>query len=87
MSTKQRKAPQRTCVICREKTDKRQLTRFVRLESGIFPDTSGKANGRGAYICDQPQCWQQAASGNKLAQALRIGLTEADRQRIRDAAS
>lgn len=86
MSAKQRKVPQRTCAICRTKTDKRQLMRFVRATDGVFPDPTGKANGRGAYVCDGPTCLEQAASNNKLAQALRVSLTEADRHRIRAAA-
>lgn len=52
--------PQRTCVVCRQKTDKRRLTRLVRLPVGrVVVDLSGKQNGRGAYICDQPACWDK----------------------------
>ncbi len=76
--------PQRTCVICREKKEKRVLTRFVSNGQGVFPDPTGKANGRGAYICDQPPCWERARQTGQLGKALRVTLTDDDRQRIRD---
>jgi uncharacterized protein len=52
--------PQRSCVVCRQKRDKRQLTRLVRTESdGVVVDPTGKRNGRGTYVCDQPACWDK----------------------------
>ncbi len=77
-------APQRTCVICRQKRDKRTLTRFVATSQGVFPDPTGKADGRGAYLCDQPQCWERAVQSEQLGKALHTALTDDDRQRIRD---
>jgi predicted RNA-binding protein YlxR (DUF448 family) len=75
--------PQRTCVICREKKDKRTLTRIVRtLDNGIQIDPTGKMNGRGAYLCDNVECWQKAATTDRLAQALRTELSQIDRERI-----
>ncbi len=53
--------PQRTCVVCRQATDKRRLTRLVRTpDSGVVVDPTGKLNGRGAYLCDQAACWDKA---------------------------
>jgi len=77
-------APQRMCVICREKREKRALTRFVSTLQGVFPDPTGKANGRGAYVCDQLQCWDRAINTGQLGKALHVALTDDDRQRIRD---
>ncbi|PID87216.1 MAG: hypothetical protein CSB13_00565 [Chloroflexi bacterium] len=55
--------PQRTCIVCRQKTDKRRLTRIVRTpEQQVVVDKTGKQNGRGAYVCDQPACWQKISS-------------------------
>lgn len=48
---KTRKTPERTCVVTREKYPKQELLRIVKNNEGtVFVDTSGKANGRGAYI-------------------------------------
>ncbi len=86
MSAKQKHVPQRTCVICRQKFDKRQLTRLVRTPEGVFIDSSGKRDGRGAYVCDSLDCRQRAASTDILNKALRTTLNEDDRQRLRDVA-
>ena len=46
-----KKMPERTCVITREKTLKKDLIRVVRDKEGnVSVDTTGKANGRGAYL-------------------------------------
>jgi hypothetical protein len=78
--------PQRTCVVCRSTADKRVLTRLVRTpDDGVHVDPSGKRNGRGAYLCDNPDCWDRALTSDVLAKALRTTLTETDRDRIRAA--
>ncbi|HEX2620653.1 MAG TPA: YlxR family protein [Phototrophicaceae bacterium] len=78
--------PQRTCVICRTKDAKRQLTRIVRTENGLLVDPSGKHSGRGAYLCDNPTCWERAIASDTLAKALRLSLTGDDRVRLQQAA-
>lgn len=47
----------RMCFVCRKCYDKRELLRIVKTSSGeILIDKTGKANGRGAYICKNPEC-------------------------------
>jgi uncharacterized protein len=75
--------PQRTCVVCREKADKRALTRVVLTESGVQLDPTGKMNGRGAYLCERDACWQRALTTEVLSKALRAALTVEDRDRLR----
>jgi predicted RNA-binding protein YlxR (DUF448 family) len=72
-----RHVPQRTCIVCRQKTDKRQLTRIVRSpENQALVDPSGKQNGRGAYVCDQPACWQKlTAAPGILNKALKMSVS------------
>ncbi|MBI5670429.1 MAG: YlxR family protein [Chloroflexi bacterium] len=77
--------PLRTCVVCRDKESKRTLTRVVRTEQGVQVDPSGKMNGRGAYLCDRPACWERALSGEVLSRALRTTLTAEDRERLKQA--
>ena len=81
MSTKKR--PQRTCAVCRTKKDKRDLTRLVLTEIGLQVDVSGKMNGRGAYLCDDPDCWERATSSLILAKALRAEISNDDRMNLR----
>lgn len=69
--------PQRSCIVCRRKVDKRQLTRIVRTaEAGVLVDPTGKLNGRGAYVCDQIVCWEKlTTNANWLNQALKTEVT------------
>ncbi len=69
--------------MCRDKDPKRQLTRLVRTEQGVVIDPTGKLHGRGAYLCDKPECWQRAAMTDALSRALRVKLTDADRERLK----
>ena len=74
--------PQRTCVVCREKRDKRQLTRLVVADDRLQIDPGGKRNGRGAYLCEKPTCWQGAGL-RLLSKALRRELHDDDRALLR----
>ncbi|MBE0689806.1 MAG: YlxR family protein [Anaerolineae bacterium] len=75
--------PVRTCVVCREKAGKRTLTRIVRTDTGIVIDPGGKMNGRGAYLCERPECWERAMTTDILAKALKTSFTPEDRERLR----
>jgi uncharacterized protein len=84
MNTRRKHIPQRTCVVCRTKDAKRQLTRVVRTPDGrVEIDPTGKRSGRGAYICDNPACWVRAADSNALGAALRVVLTDDARALLR----
>lgn len=74
--------PQRTCVGCRETLPKRTLIRLVRRPDGVYVDPTGKMAGRGAYLHDRRSCWERALRENRLAGALRVSLTAADRERL-----
>lgn len=79
-----RRMPQRTCVGCHTVQPKRQLVRLVRLADGsVAIDPTGKAAGRGAYLHDRAACWQRALRSRALDQALKLTMTEADRDRLR----
>ena len=78
-----RKAPQRTCVACREVKDKRDLTRIVRLPDGkISIDPRGRLAGRGAYICSNPDCWQACLKSNRLDYVLKTNIAPDERERL-----
>jgi predicted RNA-binding protein YlxR (DUF448 family) len=62
--------PQRTCAVCRDMHPKRSMTRVVRHADGtVAVDPSGKAPGRGTYLCDQAACHdpQRLAEGIQRA--------------------
>lgn len=55
-----KKIPLRQCIACRELKPKREMLRVVKNSDGkIFIDFSSKASGRGAYVCDNPECIQK----------------------------
>jgi predicted RNA-binding protein YlxR (DUF448 family) len=65
--------PQRTCIACRRTDAKRGLMRLVRDATGhVALDPTGKRAGRGAYLCPDPACWEQALKRQGLERALRI---------------
>lgn len=64
---KQKKNPMRRCVACREMRGKRELLRVVKSPGGeIFLDKTGKMNGRGAYLCNDPACFAKARKSRAL---------------------
>jgi hypothetical protein len=70
--------PQRTCVVCRSTTAKRSLHRIVRAPSGaVAYDPTGKAPGRGAYLCGQQACLETARRRHSIQRALKVSDTAA----------
>ncbi len=70
-----RRYPIRTCVACRTERQKRDLVRVVRAPDGTVDfDASGKAAGRGAYLCADGACWGTALKRRSLERALAVAL-------------
>ena len=64
---KLKKLPQRTCIGCNSQKNKNELIRIVKNKDGdISIDRTGKANGRGAYICDSIDCLEKAIKSKRL---------------------
>ena len=51
-----KKAPLRMCIACRQLFEKREMLRVVKNDCKIFLDFTSKAAGRGAYVCNNPNC-------------------------------
>jgi len=77
-----KRVPQRSCVACRKVAAKRELIRIVATPEGVIVDESGRANGRGAYVCPLVNCWEAALKKDRLSRALRTGVSARDRERI-----
>ena len=72
---KQRKIPMRMCLGCREMMPKKSLLRVVRSPAGeIAFDRVGKAPGRGAYVCNDPECLKKAAKTKALERQLECSI-------------
>ena len=73
----QKKIPQRQCMGCRERKEKKALIRIVRGTDGqISVDLTGKLNGRGAYLCPDVQCLQKARKAKSLERSLDTPIPE-----------
>ena len=71
----QKKIPQRQCMGCRERKPKKEMIRVVRCPDGtVSLDFSGKMNGRGAYICPDPECLKKALRSKAIDRALEVTL-------------
>ena len=67
---KERKVPLRKCAGCGDSKPKKELVRVVRAPDGTLSlDFRGKAPGRGAYVCPDPECLKRAKKARALERA------------------
>ena len=67
----------RRCVGCGERKEKKELIRILRDPSGnILADPTGRANGRGAYLCRNAQCLRKARKSKALEHSLEVRIPE-----------
>lgn len=75
----------RSCIVCRNKFIKKDLTRIVKNADGeIFCDPTGKAPGRGAYICSDPKCIDSFLSRSYLERTFKQQVPEETVKKIRE---
>lgn len=72
-----KKIPERTCLVTKEKTPKKDLLRVVRNKEGnVLVDPTGKANGRGAYLKKDSSVIEKARQTKILEKALEITIPD-----------
>lgn len=72
-----KKIPLRTCMGCNEKKSKKELIRIVKnKQNEISIDRTGKAEGRGAYICDNIKCLEKVIKTKRLEKVLEVQISE-----------
>jgi len=70
-------------VACRQVRPKQELIRLVRVSGGsVEVDTGGEKAGRGAYLCEAPECWTVGLKGRRLDYTLRTTLTPDNREQL-----
>ncbi len=70
-----KKVPMRQCVGCAEMKSKKDLLRVIKTpEDEIVLDTTGRKNGRGAYICASMECLQNAQKKKGLERSLKVAI-------------
>jgi predicted RNA-binding protein YlxR (DUF448 family) len=59
------------------------MVRLVRTATGeVAIDTSGKGEGRGAYLCTDRACWEKALKGKQLEHALKVKINQDELERL-----
>lgn len=81
-----KKQPQRTCMGCNEKKDKKDLIRIVKnKENEITVDVTGKKEGRGAYICNNVKCLERLMKSKRLEKVFEISISQEIYESLRGA--
>lgn len=71
----EKRQPVRTCIACRAEFAKKDLLRIVKDKNGDFSvDVSGKANGRGAYICGKAECVKKLNKAKLLDKVFQVSV-------------
>lgn len=66
------KIPMRQCIGCREMKSKKEMMRVLRTPEGeILLDTTGRKNGRGAYLCRSMECLNKAVKNQGIQRSLK----------------
>ena len=73
---KKRKVPVRMCVSCRQGKPKKEMFRIVKTAEGLKLDLTGKADGRGAYICADINCFEKLSKSKAVDRALEDKMSE-----------
>ena len=71
-----KKIPMRKCVGCGEMKPKKELMRILRTEDYFCIDTTGKKNGRGAYLCHSVECFQKAVRNKGLERSFKQSIPQ-----------
>ena len=72
-----KKEPLRQCIGCMEMKSKKELVRIVKNKLGeVSLDTTGKAQGRGAYICPNPDCLKKTIKSRRLEKVFEMKIPE-----------
>lgn len=80
---KERKMPMRRCVGCMESKEKQQLVRIAGYEGKLSIDLTGRAKGRGAYLCrDDSKCWEKAYKKKALERSLGMPVSSEQKEEI-----
>lgn len=74
---KKKKIPLRKCLGCEKNKNKKELVRIVKTpDNEVLIDLTGKVNGRGAYICNNRECFKKAIKSNRISRSLKTEISK-----------
>lgn len=77
-----KKIPMRKCVGCNQSKPKQQLIRITLREEGPMPDPTGRANGRGVYLCKNGECFKLAMKKKAIGRGLQTEIDSEKAERL-----
>lgn len=77
-----KKVPMRKCVGCMESKPKKELIRIAGYEGTVTLDPTGKAKGRGVYLCPSSECLEKAKKKRALARSLGMEIDPGQMERL-----
>ncbi len=81
----QKKIPMRKCVGCGEMKEKKEMIRVLKTpEDEIILDKTLRANGRGAYICNNAECLAKAIKNKGLERSLKAHIPDEVSARLKE---
>ncbi len=73
-----KKVPLRKCIGCQEMKNKREMLRILHTpEDELVIDTTGRKNGRGAYLCFSMECFEKAVKSKGLERSFKMSISPA----------
>ena len=80
-----KKIPQRTCIGCNSKKDKKELIRVVKNKDGeISIDLTGKKDGRGIYLCKSEECLNKAIKNKRISRTFEMEIDQNIYENLRE---
>ena len=74
--------PMRRCVGCMESKPKQELIRIAGYDDTVTLDLTGKAKGRGVYLCPDTKCLEKAKKKRAIGRGLKMEVTQEQMERI-----
>jgi len=72
-----KKIPLRQCVGCQQMKPKKEMMRVLKTpEDTMVLDTTGKKNGRGAYLCKDMECLKKARKNKGLERSFKMSIPD-----------
>ena len=71
-----KRMPLRKCIACNQMKEKNELVRIVKCGAVAAIDLSGKADGRGCYVCKNADCMALAKKHRKVSRAFKMQVSD-----------
>lgn len=75
--------PMRTCIGCRESKPKQDMIRIACYEGELSVDVTGRAKGRGVYICRDTECLEKAFKTKAIKRGFKMNFDDEALERVK----